>query len=93
MRRRPLHRSTVEHGKLPLVVLKVGLLLLVRVARWSVRVSGLLGCVLRFTGGRFRRMRTMSRGRCGWASLPWSVLGTMVGMLCVVGVVADCEGE
>jgi len=38
-------------------------------------------------------MRTKSRGRCGWASLPWSALGTIVGMLCVVGVVADCEGE
>jgi len=93
MRQWPLHHSTVEHGRLPLVVLKVGLLLLVHVARWSVRVSGLPGCVLRFTGGRLRRMRTMSHGWCGWASLPWSALGTMVGMLCVVGVVADCEGE
>jgi len=81
-----------EHGLL-LDVVGVVLFALVHVAGWLVWGSGLLGCVLGFIGGRLRQMHTMSRGWCGCASLLWSAVGTMVGLLCVVGVVADCEGE
>jgi len=91
IRHEPLLCPMFEH-RLLLEVMGVVLLVLVHVAR-SVRWSRLLGCVLGFTVGRLRRMRTMSRGRCGCVSLPLSALGTMVGILCVVGVVADCEGE
>jgi len=81
-----------EH-RLLLDVVGLMLLALLHVARWLVQGSGLLGCVLGFTVGVLRRTHTMSRGRCGCASLPWSALGTMVGMLGVVDVVADCKGE
>ncbi len=79
--------------RLLLDVVGLMLLALVHVARWLVRGLGLLECVLGFTGGRLCQMRTMSHGRCGCALLPWLALGTMVGILCVVGVDVDCEGE
>jgi len=91
IRRDPLHRPMFGH-KLLLDVMGLMRLALLDVARWSVQGSGLLGCVLGFTGGVLHQTHIMSRGQCGCASRLWSALGTMVGMLCVVDVVADCGG-